>query len=93
MFTKNDLYKLCVNKNIKTQSNTIDTVSEVMLNDVLHKAKLGKVSSTKTFPHFIIEYKKEIVEKLTTIFPDSIIEINEDDYYPKNVNIYINWGL
>ena len=58
---------------------------------VIKNAKQGEVSCKENFGNSINEIKDEILHQLKLIFPDSLIEMVDDEYtiaYPKNK--YIN---
>jgi len=94
VLTKDNLNQLYVEEKEIIKKNRIQKVVSYMMDLAIKNAKKGEVSCKENFPHEINEIKEEILEKLKILFPDSKINIDENDnlnHYPQSLYISINW--
>lgn len=94
MYTKEYLQTLYDKEKETIKKNRISKIVDFMITLVTQNAKKGELSCKENFPNEINEIKEEIMGNLKLIFPDSKINIDENEYlnhHPRSVYISINW--
>jgi len=94
MYTKEYLNQLYVEEKNNIRKNSINNVVDYMKNLVIENSKKGVFYCKEIFPNEINEIKDDIMKNLKLLFPDSKIDIEENEYlnhYPRSINISINW--
>jgi hypothetical protein len=94
IFTKSYLHNLYIEEQKKiNEENIIHTISQIK-KTVIETAKKGQYSCKESFPNITCHLQADIFEELIKIFPDSKIQVYENDtlhVYPRCLTISINW--
>lgn len=94
-YTRADLNDLYKDEQIKNRRNSILKITDHLSECVIKKATQGESSFTEYFPkNKFDDLKNEVLIKIKTIFPDSVITVIEIDVNGSNSTaVTIDWSF
>ena len=94
VYTKAYLQNLYIEEQEKINKENILHAIDEMKKKVVESAKKGDKSCNEIFPNLTAYLQADIFEELIKIFPDSKINVYENNisnFYPRCLTIEINW--
>jgi hypothetical protein len=94
-YTRADLNGMYRDEQIKIRRNSINKITEHLSESIIKKATQGESSFTEYFPkNKFSDLKNEVLIKIKTIFPDSVITVIEIDVNGTNSTaVTIDWSF